>query len=61
MSGKHYALGYARFKDGIYGGTGVVRDGGIVTPGTCPSRARLTGRADGTAELTQKLIEAVVR
>jgi len=61
LSGKHYAFGYASFKEGIYGGRGVVRDGRIITSGTCPYQARLTGRPDGTAELTQKLIEAVVR
>lgn len=61
LSGKHYAFGYARFKEGIYGGAGVVRDGGIITLGTCPYQARQTVRPDGTAELTQKLIEAVVR
>lgn len=59
MNGKRYAFGYERFKEGIYGGTGVVRDGGIITSGTCPYQARMTGRPDGTAELTQKLIEAV--
>jgi hypothetical protein len=42
-------------------GTGVVQNGGVITSGTCPYQAKLTGRPDGTVELAQKLIEAVVR
>jgi putative intracellular protease/amidase len=61
LSSKHYAFGYARFKEGSYDGTGVVQDGLVITSGTCPHQARLTGRPDGTAELTKKLIEAVVQ
>jgi putative intracellular protease/amidase len=61
LNGKQYAFGYetSTIKDGIFGGTGVVQDGQVITSGTCPYQARITGRPDGTAELTQKLIEAV--
>ena len=45
-----YAFGYTRFPEGIYGGTGVVQDGQVITSGTCPYQARLTGRPDGTRE-----------
>ena len=61
LDGKRYAYGYATIEEGIYSGTGVVQDGLVITSGTCPYQARLTGRPDGTAELTQKLIETVIR
>ena len=56
LDGKHYAFESDTFPDGIYDGTGVVQDGNIITSGTCSYKARSTGRPDGTAELTQKLI-----
>ena len=59
LRGKHYTLELPRIQEGIYSGTGVVQDGLIITAGICPHRTKLTGRPDGTAELTRKLIEAV--
>ncbi|MDJ0790270.1 MAG: DJ-1/PfpI family protein [Acidimicrobiia bacterium] len=44
---------------GIYAGTGVIEDGGVITSGTCSYMARDTGRPDGTPELTRMLIEAL--
>ena len=59
LNGKHYAYALPRIEQGIYSGNGVVQDGLIITAGICPYEAKLTGRPDGTAELTQRLIEAV--
>ena len=56
---KQYAFERGVFAEGTYAGTGVVRDGNIITSGTCPYRARDTGRADGTAALTRLLIQAL--
>ena len=43
------------------GGTGSIisQDGLVITAGICAYEAKITGRPDGTAELTRKLIEAV--
>jgi putative intracellular protease/amidase len=66
LAGKKYAFTidpdlseYPDFKDGIYSGEGVVRDGRIVTSGTCPWKTREYGKPDGTEELTRLFIEAV--
>lgn len=61
LAGRRYAMGLAVFPEGIYSGTGVVRDGNVITSGICPETAEETGRPHGTAELTRKLIEAVLR
>ncbi|MGE5401639.1 MAG: DJ-1/PfpI family protein [Ignavibacteriales bacterium] len=45
--------------DGIYMGSGVVQDGNIVTSGTCPWMAEMSGRKDGTPELIQRLIALI--
>jgi putative intracellular protease/amidase len=50
---------YPEFSTGIYSGRGVVQDGMIITSGTCPRMAKMTGHKDGTEELTQKLIEVI--
>jgi putative intracellular protease/amidase len=50
---------FPEFMGAIYGGTGVVRDGNIITSGLCPLLAREEGLEDGTTELTQALIEAL--
>ena len=42
-----------------YMGFGVVKDGNIITSGTCPEMAKETGRPDGTKELTRLFIEAI--
>jgi putative intracellular protease/amidase len=60
LDGKHYAYESDGFPEGIHDGTGVVQDGNIITSGTCSYEALLTSRPDGTPELTQKLIEAIV-
>ncbi len=49
--------GYGGFKNGIYGGSGVVKDGNIITSGICPVMARrFKGAADGTPKLMDALI-----
>ena len=45
-----------RFTGAIYGGTGVVQDGNIITCGACPQVAPTYGLPDNTAELTQAFI-----
>lgn len=50
---------FTEFKSGIYSGSGVVQDGNIITSGICPMTAKVTGAHDGTAELTQKLIQEI--
>ncbi len=45
-----------RFEGAFYGGSGVVRDGRIITSGVCPSMAGAIGRPDGTPELTRLFI-----
>ncbi len=60
IDGKRYAYESAEFPEGIYDGTGVVQDGNIITAATCSEAATYYGLPDGTTELTQKLIEAVV-
>ncbi|MCJ7779446.1 MAG: DJ-1/PfpI family protein, partial [Acidimicrobiia bacterium] len=42
-----------------YSGTGVVQDGNVITSGTGPYRARMTGEPDGTTELTQLFMNAL--
>jgi putative intracellular protease/amidase len=64
LNGKKYALGSdlstdPNFKSGIYSGTGVVQDGNIITSGVCPWIAKETGWQDGTAKLTQTLIDVI--
>lgn len=56
---KRYAFEHEVFAEGTYAGTGVVRDGNIITSGTCPYRARYTGRLDGTTALTRLFIQAL--
>ena len=48
-----------RFAGAIYGGTGVVRDGNIITCGACPQVSASQGLPDGTVELTQTFITAL--
>jgi putative intracellular protease/amidase len=56
---RKYAFQRHVFTEGEYGGTGVVREGNLITSGTCPNLARETGRPDGTATLTRLFIQAV--
>jgi tetratricopeptide (TPR) repeat protein len=64
LNGKKYALNADAsdspdFKGGIYSGTGVVRDGIIITSGVCPWIAKETGWHDGTPAFTQTLIDVL--
>jgi putative intracellular protease/amidase len=66
LAGKRYAfrtdpLGIGRrpddrFTGAIYGGTGVVQDGNIITCGACPQASLDQGLPDGTGDLTQAFI-----
>lgn len=44
------------FTGAFYSGNGVVRDGNIITSGTCPWMAKMSGNKDGTEELTNTLV-----
>ncbi len=69
LAGKRYAfrvdpLGIGRrpddrFTGAIYGGTGVVQDGNIITCGVCPQGSASYGFNDCTTELTQAFITAL--
>ena len=50
---------YPDFEGGIYSGEGVIRDGNIITSGTCPWKAREYGLPDCTRKLTELFIEAI--
>jgi len=56
---KKYAFQRRVFNEGEYRGPGVVRDGELITSGTCPFLSRETGRPDGTETLTRLFIEAM--
>jgi putative intracellular protease/amidase len=60
LSGKKYAaldLTVPELKSGIYSGSGVVKDGKILTSGICPGMAReYKGMQDGTPKLMEALI-----
>ena len=47
------------FNGSVYSGTGVVRDGNIITSGVCPYLEKLWGLEDGTEQLTWSLINAI--
>lgn len=49
----------SEFKNAVYVGIGVVQDGNIITSGTCPMMMKMTGLKDGTAELTNKLVQTI--
>ena len=57
LDGVHYAYRSNEFPQGIYEGTGVVRDGNIITSGCCGQMRSRGGEC--ATELTQHLIEAV--
>ena len=46
-------------EEGIHSGTGVVRDGLIITSAICPYMARESNIGDGTEELALTLVEAM--
>jgi protease I len=63
LKGKKYAYAFAekspRFEGAIFGGTGVVRDGLILTSGLCPHMARTLKTNDGTQQLALALVEVM--
>jgi putative intracellular protease/amidase len=63
LKGKKYAYSAAQqessFAGAIYSGTGVVRDGLILTSGNCPYMAQANKLKDGTEQLTLALVEAM--
>ena len=59
LGGKNYAYEHDEFPEGHFMGHGVIQDGNIITSGTCPMMKELTGREDGTPELTLKLIQSL--
>ena len=52
---------YPELKQAKYSGTGVVKDGNIITSGVCSMIAKQTGLPDGTTLLTQTLIAALLK
>lgn len=63
LKGKKYAYAFAEksplFEGATFGGTGVVRDGLILTSGLCPHMARTLKTNDGTEQLSLALVEAM--
>jgi putative intracellular protease/amidase len=63
LKGKKYAYAFEekspRFEGAIFAGTGVVRDGLILTSGLCPHMARTMKTGDGTEPLALALAEAM--
>ena len=63
LKGKKYASAIKfddpNFEGSVLTGTGVVKDGNIITSGVCPYMAREADMEDGTHELTTALITAV--
>ena len=47
------------FQDAIYGGTGLVQDGGIITSGICANMEKTMGMESGTVKLTKAFIAAI--
>ena len=50
---------YHCFRTAEFSGRGVVKDGNIITSGTCPMMAKTMGHKDGTDELTTLFIETI--
>jgi protease I len=64
LDGKKYAIfedpgNEPVFKNAIYSGNGIVKDGNIITSGICPWMAKVSGQKDGTAELTNTLVAVI--
>ena len=63
LKGKKYAYAFAEkhqyFEGAIFGGTGVVRDGLVITSGLCSHMARTLKADDGTEQLALVFIEAM--
>jgi putative intracellular protease/amidase len=50
---------YPEFEGSVFSGTGVVKDGNIITSGVCPYLEKLYGFQDGTELLTKSLVLAI--
>ena len=61
LKGKKYAYPFEekKFERAVFGGTGVVRDGLIITAAMCPHMARTMKVKDGTEALALALAEAM--
>jgi putative intracellular protease/amidase len=63
LEGKKYASAMKfddpYFEGSVLTGTGVVRDGNIITSGVCPYWARQEEMKDGTQELANALVKAI--
>ena len=63
LKGKKYAYAFAEkspyFEGATFAGTGVVRDGLILTSGYCPFMALKMNVKDGTEQLARMLVEAM--
>ena len=63
LKGKKYAYAFEEkhqyFEGATFGGTGVVRDGLVLTSGLCPHMARTLNTDDGTEKLAHALAEAM--
>lgn len=63
LKGKKYAYAFAEkhkyFEGATFDGTGVVRDGLVLTSGLCPHMARTMKTEDGTEGLALALVEAM--
>jgi putative intracellular protease/amidase len=63
LKGKKYAYAFAEksphFEGATFAGTGVVRDGLIITSGICPYMALKTKANDGTEQLALALVAAM--
>jgi protease I len=63
LKGKKYAYAFAEkhkyFEGATFAGTGVVRDGLVLTSGLCPHMARTMKTDDGTEGLALALVEAM--
>ena len=56
---ENWKLTDLRYEGGIYSGDGVVQDGKIITSGACPAIESVSGKQDGTVQLTQTFITAI--
>ena len=63
LKGKKYAYAFEEkspyFAGAIFGGTGVVRDGLVVTSGICPFMALKSKDKDGTEQLARAFVEVM--
>jgi len=53
------APAYPAFQNAIYGGSGLVQDGLIITSGVCPTIEKNLGMENGTVKLTKAFIASV--